>query len=438
MDDQSSPIEKHLLELLDPSTTPEKALQSLSSPCLSRKAYTHDEDPVLIFLAYMRFIVTRLPDACVDGIWEDILRRTVKYSVTITLWREEITSVRRRHTRVVLADGPIVSTWFQQALSTHLKCPNPYIRLEMFRLIRILLWNPSNKKSTEDQDRTCATLESICGTFIHTISEIQPHHFYPSYGVDKVMFNFTDLIRFIFDIYEVLLDKRLQKMISDGINKQLKKDNDVDVDSDEARFISHCIQLIGIFSIMPGVRLYTIPHISRISQLCGFFKNKIGRLIYGLDINQLHGKTPWVQFRYVLSLLPFNPYIIATICDLRAAMFHTKLRYAQSLATQLDSLAVDLDVCSKACDLPQLLLCRQLQGPRSVRQHALLAKKLEPLYFMLYRYTGNEDEDDSDNASAYVDSDTEFSEADVSDAEDSNNEDSKYDVSNLIFLKYSC
>ena len=77
---RSNFLENLLLELQDSSTTPEKALQSLSYTWLLSGAYHRvDEEPVVIFLAYIRFITTRLSDGCVEGIWGEILRKTLKY-----------------------------------------------------------------------------------------------------------------------------------------------------------------------------------------------------------------------------------------------------------------------------------------------------------------------------------------------------------------------
>ena len=64
-------LKQHLLELLKPSTTPEKALQSLSSPIFSIKDHNpKDEKPLKIFLAFMDYIIFRGPNAPICGIWE--------------------------------------------------------------------------------------------------------------------------------------------------------------------------------------------------------------------------------------------------------------------------------------------------------------------------------------------------------------------------------
>ncbi|CAL4117069.1 unnamed protein product [Meganyctiphanes norvegica] len=394
MEGESSLIERHLLEFLDTSTTPEKALESLSS-CFSPG---NSPDTVLIFLAYMRFIITKQPDAYVDGIWEKLFMKTIMFSRNCSDSGEEISHIMKTHTKIVLADGPRMITWLQKALIVPEKCPNPYVRLELFRMVRIFRWNKSGNMSTIDWALLDDTYESICGTFIHTISEIQPHHLYPSDGEVELLFDFTDL-RFIFYRYESNLDPTLQKLITGGINEQLNMNNKVDVDSEEARFIYHCIQLIGIFAVIANSIPHPMLHIKMIGNLCLFLRHNIGRLIHSVDIN-LHDKTSWGQFQHVLSCLPLNSYIIATIRDLRSAILNHKCTYASylpsaSLATIIDNLARDLNVCTKSCDLPRLLMSRQVQGPTSVRQHALLANHLEPLYIIISK-TDNEDDYDYD------------------------------------------
>ncbi|CAL4108259.1 unnamed protein product [Meganyctiphanes norvegica] len=444
MDEQSRLIEKHLLELLDPSTTPERALESLSFPCFSIEPFTRNSEPVLIFLAYMRFIITRLPDACVVGIWEDILRKTVMHSLNFSRHLVEITHVRRKHPSVVLADGPLVSTWLQKALNTHLQCPNPYIRLELFRLIRILLWRKNGNIPSDNWKRLCDTLRCVSKTFIHTISEIDPHYLYPSGGEYSVLFNFTDL-EFIFSRYRHnVTNNHLQKFITDGLIEQLKNCA-VDVDCVEARFILHCIQLIGIFTFtvdsLPGQ--FREPPITMITNLCDFFKNHIGNLINHVDIPRLeYINTQWDQFRWVLQgFLPFKPYITATICDLRSAMINNKCSiYSANIDTigLIDSISLDLGVCSKTCDLPRLLLSRQVQGPTSVQQHALLARHREPLWFLLISKKDSEDDyhDDDDEEDEYWLGDDEIDEyshyadidAEVSDVQANDSEASDADV----------
>ncbi|CAL4168148.1 unnamed protein product [Meganyctiphanes norvegica] len=315
----------------------------------------------------------------------------------------------KTHTNIVPADCVQVITWLQKALVVQSKYPNPYIRLELFRLVRIFCSDIlGNIPAIRDWMLLDDTYKSICRTFIHTISDINPHYLYPSDGEDEVLFDFTDL-RFIFNRYENNVDHTLQKLITSGINEQLTMDNKVDVDSDEARFISHCIQLIGIFTVIANSIPSPILHMKMIGNLCIFLRHNIGKLIHSFDIN-IHDKTSWGQFQCVLSGLPFNPYIIATIRNLRSALLNHKCTYASwlpsaSLATIVDNLARDLDVCTKSCDLPRLLMSRQVMGPKSVRQHALLARHLEPLYIIVSKV----EEDDCDYPDPVLDSDAEAS-----------------------------
>ena len=61
------------------------ALPELLSSCFSPVACSsEDTKNVVIFLACLKFMVTRRPDDCVEGIWEDILRITVKYSLSFS------------------------------------------------------------------------------------------------------------------------------------------------------------------------------------------------------------------------------------------------------------------------------------------------------------------------------------------------------------------
>ncbi|CAL4158038.1 unnamed protein product, partial [Meganyctiphanes norvegica] len=74
-----------LRELQDPSMPLEQALELLTSSCFSHEAYSKgDNEPVVIFIAYMNFIITKIPKGCVDGIWEDILRKTLMYTRTFS------------------------------------------------------------------------------------------------------------------------------------------------------------------------------------------------------------------------------------------------------------------------------------------------------------------------------------------------------------------
>ncbi|CAL4108260.1 unnamed protein product [Meganyctiphanes norvegica] len=425
MDEQSSLIEKHLLELLDKSTTPEKALQSLLSPCFSSvDVCSMDYEPVLIFLAYMRFIMTRQPEAYVDSIWEKILRKTMMFSRNCSDSGEEITHVMKTHTNVLPEDGPQVLTWLQKALVVHKKCPNPYLRLDLFRLIRIFRWNTSGNMSTKDRANLDDTYERVCSTFIHTIGEIQPLHLYPSGSEEKVLFSLADL-SFIFDHYECNLNQKLQKIISNGIIEELMKHNTIDVESKEGKFISNCIQLIGIFMVKCGsISKLRMTSIRDIDFILNFFKYQIGNLIYYKDFEfLLPGNIPWEQFRYILSHPSFRPHIMETICYLTSAIINNPCKYSTQLWPVRDCIAGDLGVCTKTSDLPKLLLSRQVHGPGHVHTHTLLLPDLRHMkpndFYMRMADIIDMDDEDMDSQDCDVEfDDSEDGDAEFSDAED--------------------
>ena len=134
IEDQSSLLQKLLLELSDPRTTPEMALQALSSPCFIPTSYKSEGDnkPVVIFLACIEFIMMNLPDGYIVGIWEEVLRKTVNFSKEALDDFHQVINALFGLRRVSQ-----VETWLCKALDTDTMCPNPYIRLELFRLVRL-------------------------------------------------------------------------------------------------------------------------------------------------------------------------------------------------------------------------------------------------------------------------------------------------------------
>ncbi|CAL4062119.1 unnamed protein product [Meganyctiphanes norvegica] len=416
MEDQSTPIDNYLLELLDPSTTPEKALQLLSSPCFSHEAYTRKNDPVLIFLAYMRFIIARQPEAFVIGIWEKIFKNIIKYSLNISDYVDD------NHIRFTpVGNRPQVHRWLRKALLCPRMCPNPYIRLELFRLIRILCHSYSGNMTQKDWADIDDTLLLVCDTFIHTISEIQPQHLCPSSDEFEILFGIIDL-SFIFRRYAQFMKEKLQKNITDGILKQIQKNNSLDVESIEVKFISNCIQLIGTFTVMYGPK----TSIELLNYLLNFFLHNIGSLIYSEDFsNELGNTDPLVQFSYVISHLPdaFHPCIIETVCDLTSAIFNYSIRDSDHQLHLRDRIAEGLGVCTNSCDLPGLLLNRQIHGPAHVRKHALLLRHSLPVYFFMRmedRKIEN-DEFESDSEDRYS-GDNEDRDAEDTDSEESDDE----------------
>ena len=85
MEDQSILLKKFRLELVVSSTSPEIALKALSSPCFSPMNYKSDDDELIeIFLACMKFMMIKIPEGSVQGIWEEFLRNTINYSLNFS------------------------------------------------------------------------------------------------------------------------------------------------------------------------------------------------------------------------------------------------------------------------------------------------------------------------------------------------------------------
>ncbi|CAL4059503.1 unnamed protein product, partial [Meganyctiphanes norvegica] len=334
----------------------EKALQWLKSPCFCPEDYKIGErKPVVIFLVFMRFIMEKLPNACIDGIWEEIIKQTVLYSRNFSEKGTELFKISMNfypYTYDKVATGPQMITWLEEALSNKMKCTNPYIRLELFRLIRIM-------RKWQYPHPTC---ETMFDTFIHTMSEINPHHVYPSGGVDKVLFGFTDL-RYII--------------------KYNKEKNIIDChDRNGSRFLSHCIQLIGKFAVTVGFISDLVKQINRIRHLCNFLFELRELVIIGPLEPQISKWAKWDQFRYIVSSPPFRPYIVETLCDLTASIINCKgsNRNMACIMDIRDSIVQELNVGTNIYDLPRLLMSRQIQGPKPVCQHSLLLNNLTQMY----------------------------------------------------------
>ena len=190
MEDQSSLLKKFCLELAVSSTTPEIALKALSSPCFSPMNYKSDDDePIVIFNACMKFMMNRLPEGSVQGIWVEFLRKTITYSLNFSK------EVQDNFGYACLFPNEL-ETWLCKALSTNSKCP--YITLQLFHLMRLY----KAYKYTESWDNL----------FIHTICEIQPHHLYPSGNEDDVIFTIEDMLYMIMNMFE--FDVKHQVIVS--------------------------------------------------------------------------------------------------------------------------------------------------------------------------------------------------------------------------------
>ncbi|CAL4062116.1 unnamed protein product [Meganyctiphanes norvegica] len=228
-------------------------------------------------------------------------------------------------------------------------------------------------------------------------------------------------LEFLFSHYAYKFKGKLRNSITYGISKQLRKNGKVDVDSNEAKFIINCIQLIGVFTVMDGPK----PNIRLIDFLLSFFQDRIGSLIYCDNGSKEMGNTPWEQFSYVLSHQPdpFHHCIIETICDLTSAIFNNNCSNSTHLWPLRDRIAEDLGVCTNSCDLPGLLLSRQIHGPAQVRKHALLLRHSKPVYFYM-RKADSKDEDDELEVSDSEDSYSGDIEDEDMDAEDTESEES--------------
>ncbi|CAL4155026.1 unnamed protein product, partial [Meganyctiphanes norvegica] len=405
MDIQGNLLEESLMKLLEPCTTPEAALQLFSSPCFSPSAvYTRgNNEPAVIFLSYFKFMMAKLPNACIDGIWEDILNKDVMYTQHLIDFDPQVTLIMKlKH--MLTCDCFI---WLQEALSSYSKCPNPYIRLKLFRIIRLFHCNA-----------TSLNWEPVCDIFIHTLSEIKPHHLYPSGDEDESLLSVDDLTIIIYK-------KDITNIISTDIISQIRNIKRVFGDSKEARFMTHYIQLIGIFSILAHSIPDPFKYKDEIRRCYGAFRDFMDELVYCTNYDPL--RYPNKRFRYVVSYPSFRHCATQTVCDLMVIFINMKViegYEARSLQFLCD-VAVDLGVCKKTrvCEVPRLLLYRQIHGSTLARQHTLLIplllKNISPHYS--FRDKSEEDEnyptllseedgdylyEDSEDTDSYEDSDS--------------------------------
>ncbi|CAL4087928.1 unnamed protein product [Meganyctiphanes norvegica] len=370
MEGVNSSLDKHITELLDPSTTPEKALQSFSSFCFSTDAYftyyAIDNEHYVVFLAHVKFIMSRLTDACVHGIWEDILKKTVLYC---RMYRNVDLVRSGLHGPISLTEVQAAS-WLNEALSSTSKCPNPYVRLELFRLIRIFL----------DTSR-CLTWERICITFIQTIGEIQPHRLYASANVDWMPFGICDM-QYI--IIRCCLDGKSKNMISCNFLVGNNK---------ETNFITQTLKLITVFALMAGS--ITVPDDfikkgrvieSYMKQIraCSDLLKFIGSMVAFLG-PKVRNKSWKYPYHSIVCRLPFHHYLTEAICDLSSAINKNKVCKRSTILNMIEhnsTIARELGVSTKTCDLPRILLYRQMQGStKFVSQYSLLLRNISPFSY---------------------------------------------------------
>ncbi|CAL4122222.1 unnamed protein product, partial [Meganyctiphanes norvegica] len=235
--------------------------------------------------------------------------------------------------------------------TTYSKCPNPYTRLELLRVGRILRFFIFLNQPTRSQ--TDITRELITATIMHTISEIPPHHIYLKGKKDDCLFDNDDVLCYI---YESELTSVMAKRISADITKQIKEKNKVCIDSIETTFLCHSIQLLGVSAIAT----------------CFISTDDVFWNHYALED--------------VISRPPFSHYIVETINDLTSLIInkympdlHKSVSKAQNLICTFLNSVENIDVCNNTCDLPRLLLSRQIHGFTRDSQRSLLIPLLHPL-----------------------------------------------------------
>ncbi|CAL4169020.1 unnamed protein product [Meganyctiphanes norvegica] len=382
--DTESHVENRLLKLwMNGGVSPEQALQYLSSPCMVPWSYRKgDSVHFTIFLAYLKYIMARQPGGHLVGIWEEIFRKIVVYSRYFNDdFENEIRRMRRTYVldmfnKVIPVDnGPTVDTWLGKALCTLSKCPNPYIRLELFRMMRIFHKQYENR-----------IWDQLSNTLIHTISEIQPHFLKPNGDVDDhvddVLFGLNDLNYILSKCFRY---GNLYSIIKPNIFNLINAYNKEVVNSKETRFISICIQLTGEFAIMASSITDRGSHIIKLRKCLRVF-----RIIRHLvDFEYLSTSRPdWNQIQYVLSQPVFHCYVVEAVRDLTAAIINNitgrDIGRSMPLIRARDDLTRDLDACTMICDFPRLLLCRQVQGSKLAHHNFLLLPKL-------YQFTKEKD-----------------------------------------------
>ena len=191
MADSKLSMEDFKYLILNPSTTPSHILESLSNlpfppPEHSDLFVTSDSNEnvecIGIFFLYLDYIIRKRPNGKVDGATEDIFRKCLPYTknASNSLMKDLNDSLK-------VAIPAKICSWLKRALSAPIKCPNPYVRLDLFRLVR-LVKGISNGKSWE----FCQHLGPL---FIQTLSEIKPQRLLKVEGLrDEALFDIYDLL----------------------------------------------------------------------------------------------------------------------------------------------------------------------------------------------------------------------------------------------------
>lgn len=339
---------RELQVLLKSSISPQKALQHLLSCPPANTFSSEDEDPVRIFLEFMRFIMTMRPDGSIFGIWDELLHKTLKYSKNYNDSRDGQCGV---------LSG--VSNWMIKVLGSN-SCPNHYTRLELFRLARLFKLNHE--------------LSVHGDTILHTISNIKPHRLYPSGNEDDLLFGAMDLHYIIIKCQTV---ETIQDVVLIDLNQQLRKGNGIIVNSDETRFILNSIQLVGIFSALARYIPDANVRAKQLEFCCATFFGGICRLI------DCDGEGPLVQD--ILNHQSFYHHVVEFIRDLTNVTLTLGQRdMSYTVMRTRDLLVLDFDIGSATSEFSKLLSDRQVHGSRDVQKHSLL------LYHLSWLYKGDE------------------------------------------------
>ena len=145
-------------------------------------------------------------------------------------------------------------------------------------------------------------------------------------------------------------------------------------------FLVHCVQMIGVFAVTTVSNPDPKEQTNMLISMLGLFREGIANFVYSNNTFV----SPWMQFRNLFSRPPFRCYAVEAVQDLTYAITNLKERSDIKCHHKLynfllelrDVLISDLDVCSLACNLPSLMMSRQVHGPKHVHQHSLLLKGL--------------------------------------------------------------
>ena len=305
-----------------------------------------------IFFALMKYIKSKFPDGFVDDILEQILVKSIMYS------KNAANGINSHHS----GEWFQIYKWLKKVLSSQSNCPNPYLRLELFRLMRIAII------PFEIHLREC-----VCETFICTICEIHPFHFYFSGDVGNRLFGVQDFEYFITQLktereYMIYQDMPLRKVCFYNHTE---------------KFICHLLQLVELYV--------------RISTTMDEFN-----LCFNI----------FLAFCPIYDFPEFYSDAVDTYCELTAASLsicgsgleNTILLLEKRAANRFYPAIKD----NKTSDIPRLLLSRQIHGSKALRQHALVLSDLEIYYtdrtFSIGSAANYSDDDIGDDSSEYSNS----------------------------------